>query len=447
MVSFDADDYAYPLLFSKQLRPNLRAALHLFFISLPRSFIRAISNRMACGLAIILRASYHFFETHNDWTFMGDTLDMLAHYNTSRVFVFDGIASVVEYALPNFDDSRGSIFDDENRPTLSYEACVALSKILIRFVLGFYQGDMSLTVPAMLCLEKIYRRRVDILLEQKGADESVDSANAVPDKDYWQNITVAIYSVCRSTNKELSGHGMESFQRLVLQTPIDQITEDKWLDILFLMVSKQPPLSADASRSNTFSLLGELLVRVLPQLSRNEELRDDLIDLIHQVAQLAEENLRQGRRGSVSPLFEKTLQAVTYLSNHMVTEEWDGDSEFGSWASETLFEELERVGAAGATLHNQKAVTQKPKVQKAEINPGPQTKLDEESKPESRKESELKEESARESEVVPELEPAHEPPCTSGEEGPKEESTQEELSEEVSGSESSHSESVSELQQ
>jgi hypothetical protein len=133
--------------------------------------------------------------------------------------------------------------------------------------------------------------------------------------------------------------------------------------------------SADLSRSNTFVLLGNMPMRILPYLSRkqrapeddNNDKEDDndvdddwvdgedLSDLVRQTASLAGENLRHGRRGRVSALFEKTLQTVTYLSNHMQTDEWKGDKEFGMWASETLLAELEKVGAAGASLQNQNA--------------------------------------------------------------------------------------------
>jgi hypothetical protein len=313
---------------------------------------------MACGLAIILRASFHFFETHTDWTLMGDTLDTLAHYRTSRVFVFDGIASTVEFALLDIDDADyESRADGGGRPVLSKEACDGLSRILTRFVLGFYQNDFSLVVPAMLCLEKIYRRSVELLLEQqKDGDEIRNLRSVVPDKEFWQNIAVAIYSVCRSPDPIVSRQGVKCYRSIILKTDVDQIPDDKWVDVLFLMVNKQPPIAATASRGNTFSILGQLLAHVLPHLSHNEELRDDLVDLMQQVAQLAQENLRQGRRGSVSPLFELTLETVTNLNNQMTTDEWNGEAEFSSWAGDTLLAELERVGAAGAALQNQKAV-------------------------------------------------------------------------------------------
>jgi len=67
---------------------------------------------------------------------------------------------------------------------------------------------------------------------------------------------------------------------------------------------------------------------------------------------LVGENLREGRRGTVSPLFESTLQSITFLSNHMVSEEFTGDTEYGSWVSDTLLSELEKVGAGGGSIKN-----------------------------------------------------------------------------------------------
>jgi hypothetical protein len=337
---------------------------------LPKSFMKHVADRMACGLAIILRASYHYFETPNEWAFLGDTLDMLANYTSARLFVFDGIASTVEYALPesNEEDEEG------DRPAMSKDANEALARILTRFVLGFYQGDMTLTVPAMLCLEKVYRRKVVLLLEVQAAKQAagtndndkndtavdavanVDPISAAPDKDFWQNVAVAVYSVCRSSDPEVSRHGFECYQRIICRTAVGEIPDEKWIAIMYLMVNKQPPVVADISRGNTFAVLGQLVVAVVPELSHRPDNYDDLVDLIGQVAALARENLRHGRRGSVSPLFEKTLQTVTYLSNHMMTDEWKGEPEFSAWASETLLAELEKVGAAGASLKNQAAV-------------------------------------------------------------------------------------------
>jgi hypothetical protein len=312
---------------------------------------------MACGLAIILRSSFHFFDTHAEWAIMGDTLDLLSNYRVSRGFVFDGIASTVEYSLPKSetlsDSIRGSDTEDEkprehvkSRPELSKEACSVLSRILTRLVLGFYQGDVSLSVAAMLCLEKLYRHKVTLLLREVGPDETssspLDPITAVPDKEFWQNVAVAVYSVCRSTNPATSREGMKCFQRIILKTAVDEIPDEKWIAILYLMVNKQPPYLAEASRSNTFSVLGHLLARVLPAIKYTDDVRADLEDLITQTAALSEENMR--RRGI---LFESTLQTLMYLSSQLSSEKFGGSSEFNRWANEVLLRELERVGNVG----------------------------------------------------------------------------------------------------
>ena len=280
---------------------------------------------------------------------MGDTLDALANYSSSRVFVFDGIASTVEFSLPNIDSGRQHDFSevevvDRDRPKLSKEACAALSRILTRFVLGFYQADSTLTVPAMLCLEKVYRHKVVLLLQDqlsKDDGHSLNPLSMVPDKDFWQNIAVALYSVCRSPDSESSSEGLECYRRVILRTAVDQVPEEKWIAVMYLMANKQPPLAAEVSRGNTFYVLGHLLVRVLPHISHNQDNREDLEDLLVQYASLAEENLRHSRRGK---LFEKTVQTLTYITDHMVSDDWKGEKAFTAWANETLVKELDRTG-------------------------------------------------------------------------------------------------------
>jgi len=348
-----------------ELRPNLRASLHLIMMTLPNHFLFEISDRLACGLAIILRTHYLYFDSANGWNFIGETLDQLANYQAARVFVFDGIASTVEFALPQTqpgDEDGGEGEGNaqpqltERPPPLSMDACNALNRILIRFILGFYKGDLSLSVPAMFCLEKLYRRRVELLLQiqekQKDDSSAEDSTTRrvridgkTPDKEAWQNAAVAIYSVCRSSDADSSRHGVQCYQRIVLKTVTDEIPEEKWVDILYLMVSKQPPVRNEVPRANTLGLFVQLLVKVLPSLSRNMELREDLFDLVRQAAALVDENLRLTRS---SHLFERTLQGVTYLCNQMASADWTGEPEFSAWVQEAFLAELEKVGVAGA---------------------------------------------------------------------------------------------------
>ena len=337
---------------------------------------------------------------------MNDMLDALAHYETSRVFVFDGIASTVEYAMPNFNpnsnvpsssgcvstaDTSTTSFntsDDEDicsrlPPSLTVEACNVLSRILIRFVLNYYHGDQSLMVPAMLCLEKVYRRKVEILLtqhqqpkqimhhEESSTDTpmamapssdsaTIDIVSNAPDPELWQNVAVAIYSVCRSPDPETSTIATKCFRRIVLRTNMEQIERSVWVTMLYLMVHKQPAAISEVSRANAFSLLGQLLLRIVPSLSNLVEYREDIEEFIMQFAALAEENIQSSlsschhrehseqshrRRtngvATASIMFQKTVQTLTYICNHVMSDGWNGDREFSVWMNEALLTPLE----------------------------------------------------------------------------------------------------------
>mmetsp|Transcript_20805 Transcript_20805/g.42012 ORF Transcript_20805/g.42012 Transcript_20805/m.42012 type:complete len:92 (+) Transcript_20805:2-277(+) len=60
------------------------------------------------------------------------------------------------------------------------------------------------------------------------------------------------------------------------------------------------------------------------------------------------ENLHAGRQGSVSPLFERTVQTISNMSNVMSLPDFD-KSGFSQWAGEALLTELENVGACGSS--------------------------------------------------------------------------------------------------
>jgi len=363
--------YALP-----ELQPTLRAALHLVLIHLPKSFLRVMADRMACGLAIIVRSSYQHFDSHNDWTLLGDTLDMLAHYRNSRVFVFDGIASVVEYTLVDEEEERKKkkkkrkskskeleeipevpTTQKPKPPQLTKAASDALCKIMMRFVLGFYQNDTTFSVPGLLCLEKLYGH-ICVLLEKRKRQQSgntttttTDTADQHPSPDLWQNVTVAIYSVVRHADYTASKQGLKSFGRIVTGIPVYRLPAEQWINVLFLLVHKQPT-SIDA-KSHACMALGQLTAHVLPVLSHDETFRDDLDDFVEQWTGLMREYLRSDR---TLTLFAKTLQTVTYLSNHMVSDEWNGDRLWSTHVSETLLSELEQVGAAGGSVVHQKLV-------------------------------------------------------------------------------------------
>lgn len=311
-------------------------------------------------MAIFLSQKFSLFESDDEWVFVGDMLDRLAHFGPGRGFVFDGIANAVESQMvPSSQKGDAKV-------ELSYGGSAVLSRLLIRFIFGRFENDMSLVVPAMMCLENLYRHMVimkrsdsdvDEDSEQDSIEENIDD---VPDKELWQNVAVAFYSVCRSEDPNVSRQGSDCFQRFVMSTDGESLPEEKWISILFLIVDKQPPLEAHETRVNTFAILCKVLLMTVGFLSKRKSNWDDLNDIISQTADVAGENLQEGRsRGTVSPLFQSTLQAVTFLSNHMVSSEFDGDKEYGQWASDTLLTELEKVGALGGTYKNVEATSRR----------------------------------------------------------------------------------------
>lgn len=314
---------------------------------------------MSCGMAIFLSQKFPLFESDEEWKFLADMLDRLAHFGAGRGFVFDGIANAVESQLAP-SSQKG---DAKNE--LSYAGSLVLSRLLIRFIFGSYENDMSLVVPAMMCLENLYRHMAILKCSADSDDDeegSVDQNTSVevPDKELWQNVVVAFYSVCRSMDPNVSRQGSDCFQRFVMSTGIESIPDDKWITILFLIVNKQPSVAAHETRVNTCAILCKVLLMTVGHLSNRKENWEDLTDIINQTADVVGENLREGRNGTVSPLFQRTLQAITFLSNHMVSSEFEGNNEYGRWASETLLSELEKVGALGGSISNIEATSRRP---------------------------------------------------------------------------------------
>ena len=332
------------------VRPQLRICLRLL-MDLPATFTRYVSDRMACGMAIFLSQKFSIVETTTEWSFIGDMLDQLAFFGPGRGFVFDGIANIVESQL-----APTSQIGDE-RQLLPLEGAQVLAKLLLKFIFGTYQNDMSLCVPAMLCMENLYRHTVMLSRTEPEVDnhdfsDPNHSLFDVPDEELWKNIAVAYYSVCRQPDPMMSRQGADCFQRFIASTKMSSLPDDTWLTLLHLIVLKQPPVSTEDARVNCCSILAKVLLMSIAHLSGDRCNWEDLSDIVNQMVILVGENLREGRRGTVSPLFESTLQSITFLSNHMVSEEFTGDAEYGTWVSETLLSELEKVGAGGGSIKN-----------------------------------------------------------------------------------------------
>ena len=338
-----------------EVRPQLRTCLRLL-MDLPPNFTRYISDRMACGMAIFLSQKFALVDTTTEWSFIGDMLDQLAFFGPGRGFVFDGIANTVESQL-----APTSQVGDQ-RLLLTQEGSQIMAKLLLKFIFGTYQKDMSLCIPAMMCMENLYPHTVMLARTEGDQDEGTDTDRFlihVPDEELWKNIAVAYYSVCRSPDANTSRQGTDCFQRFIASTKMSSLPDETWLTLLHLIVLKQPAVGTDDARVNCGSILAKILLMSIAHLSGDKGNWEDLTDIVNQMVVLVGENLREGRRGTVSPLFGSTLQSITFLCNHMVSEEFTGDAEYGSWVSDTLLSELEKVGAGGGSIKNV-AATQAP---------------------------------------------------------------------------------------
>ena len=313
---------------------------------LPQLFTHHIADRLGCGIAIILRGTYLQFETAEEWNVVKNLLDTSAKYKSGRVFVFDGIASCIENSIPN-----GSEFDSSRRKEdteMSTHCATSFVELLCKFASGAYENDMSLSLPAMFCLEKVYNYLCHGVTRKMNPQEEKKETYS-PDHKLWENSLEAYVSVSISTEAHTAKKGVESLQRFLLSTKIESIPGESWLKVLDLLSSQLPPVELVPVRTKYFDLLTRMILIHVPLLCKEKQKQDQLTTIIHRVAASISENLSVGRQGTVSTLFESTVQLVTNLSNVLLLPEFVAEEKFNEWAGNTLFEELEKVGAGGGS--------------------------------------------------------------------------------------------------
>ena len=339
-----------------QMRPHLHSALSLFF-GLPPVFIKHIADRLGCGLAVMMQSCYHLFDTDEEWGVVGGLLDIASQHQGGRPFVFNGILSCLRRGIPtlpllemNFVNYSSSLTNEERGPDMGVEGASLFSRLLTKFVFGSYEMDTFFSVPAMHCLEHVYWY---LLILSNDASTLEDVAShlergdaPVPDEDLWQSICMGCYSICLSPDPAAALQGSECLQRFLLNTEIGSVSDFRWISILDTISMRHPPATMQDVRTKLCQLVGKLLLAIIPHLAKRKENWNELTDIINRLAPIVAENLREGRRGSVQPLFETTVETVTNLSNVMSMPEFD-ESGFSRWSGETLFAELEKVGACG----------------------------------------------------------------------------------------------------
>merc|ERR1711862_1051538 len=99
--------------------------------------------------------------------------------------------------------------------------------------------------------------------------------------------------------------------------PIEQISDQTWIDILNTFSTSQPDIQdlhqtvSTTARMNCFQLLGRMMLHVVPDLSKCVENTSKLRSIIHNIIQIVQQNIKV-KHGI---LYEGTIQVVTNVCN------------------------------------------------------------------------------------------------------------------------------------
>jgi hypothetical protein len=332
------------------LRDQLLRSLNLI-AQLPSSYTSAISDRIGCGAAIILRACFYLFdEKTDDWSTIKSLLDLAAQEPAGRGFVFGGIASVIDsidYAIPSNDTRGAGLSDDENNSQvqLSQSGVEVMASLLLKFMNGSYEDDLSFKVPSMFYIKKVYSFSQHF--DRAKTDIGSVNNDALLHANEFETMVTAIYNdACLSTDETTAKKGFESLQGMVVSTPLESMPVPKWLSFLRMVASSPPGIDCPGARAHHLSLAGRLFLTLVPDLSNQKENWTELEESTIAVAAIIRNNLQSGR---AKPLFETTVQTVTNVVNVLSLSGFnDGEGgNFCAWVGETLLCELERVGACG----------------------------------------------------------------------------------------------------
>jgi hypothetical protein len=331
-----------------ELRSQLNRSLNLI-ATLPATYASAISDRIGCGAAIILRSRFYLFDDNtDDWSTIKCLMDLAAQDAVGRGFVFGGIASVIDsidYAIPSAKDVSGA--DDNNSDVrLSKYGVEVMASLLLKFMNGSYEGDSSYKIPAMSYIRKVYSFSQHFSDEKHSDNGSFNNNTHLQENEFEIMVTAIYTDACLSQDEITAKKGFESLQGMVISTRVDSLPVAKWFTFLRLVVSKPPIVKSQEARISSLTLISRLFLTLMPELSNQKENWSELEEWTIRVASIVSENLQYGR---ATPLFETTVHTVTNVVNVMTMPGFHvGEGvNFCAWVGDTLLYELEKVGASG----------------------------------------------------------------------------------------------------
>lgn len=355
-----------PFLMERVVVTILRSSIHLYQIptmrtqlqtslslisTFPRPFLARIADRAACGLAIIWRSSFSLFESPKDLKLISDMFNTLGSFQLGRGLILDGIASTIEFTLP--DPSITNILEYEDKvkekKTLSILACAALQGVSCKFMNGAFEDDLSLALPGMMCVEKLYNHVVQLMLIDEKNDKTLGpdhELSSVPHLELWYSTAVALYAVCANPEEAISKKGLDSCQRHIFNIDLTEVSDKKWTVLINTMIKKQPPIQSTMSRVNTLSTIAQAMIKLFPGMTSREENWKELTELTKKVVIIADENM--ANRGSTAVLFDYTVTIVSHLAAQLGSPKFGGEKRYCKWASDSFSKILDKNGVERA---------------------------------------------------------------------------------------------------
>jgi len=223
-----------------------------------------------------------------------------------------------------------------------------LASLLLNFLNGSYEGDMSFKVSSMIYIKKVYSfsQHFSEKSDQSG-DRSLNNDTHLQENEFEILVTAIYNDACLSQDGNTAKKGFESLQGVVLSTQVDSLPVSKWLTFLKLVASNPPSIDVEEARISSLALIGRLFLTLMPELSNEKANWSELEEFTICVSSIVSDNLQEA--GRASSLFETTVETVTNVVNvmSMVGFNENEGANFCSWVSETLLFELEKVGASG----------------------------------------------------------------------------------------------------
>jgi len=171
--------------FRFQLQDRLVDSLKLLS-QLPDSFVREVSDRLACGMAIILRVSNHKVLKLHEWELLGNLLGRGTYYEKSWRYALDGIASFTEqFICPSSSDS----VDENGEKVVPLQGVTVLTDILLNFVSGGFPKGTAL-IDALSCLQRLC---LSFMFQSQPPDQVSFTSSALP-LDLWKRIVATFGS-------------------------------------------------------------------------------------------------------------------------------------------------------------------------------------------------------------------------------------------------------------